>query len=150
MISFVEEAKKLNLSSLILNPNEDSKHCTFVWNKFFSSSKCPAKYIFIIAHSAGGWACSKICKNNWDFVRDRVKGIFLTDSMFEIPNLTGNKEFADRVFHYRASDAPAGKLLQTNYNGIKEFSAGHPKHEYASGCAFPYIFHTIEQLLKQI
>ena len=86
MIRFVEKAKELKMSSLILNPNETSKPAS-VWEKLFdcetikmpgkdqsvpesskiidnkiSIAKCPAKRIFIIAHSAGGWACTKICK----------------------------------------------------------------------------------------
>jgi len=33
-------------------------------------------------------------------------------------------------------------------DGIKEYSAGHSKHEYASGYAFPYIFNIITKTLE--
>jgi len=37
-------------------------HCSYVWNKFVKKS--PAKQIFIVAHSAGGYCTSVLLDEN--------------------------------------------------------------------------------------
>jgi hypothetical protein len=49
-----------------------------------------------------------------------------------------------------ASYQPGGKFLSVGYDGIKEYSAGHSKHEYATGYAFKYIFDDIENNIKKL
>ena len=98
MIRFVQRAEKEGYSTIIFNPNLNKylgasidgsesmeKHCQTVWNQYItlkSSTSTPAKKLYIIAHSAGGYCTYGLFNNNWDEFNRRVHGLALTDSFF--------------------------------------------------------------------
>jgi hypothetical protein len=66
MIKFVQKAEEMQMSVIILNPNEGGKpHADFIFENYLSASALKGKIthskLYVIAHSAGGWVTSHLC-----------------------------------------------------------------------------------------
>lgn len=109
MIDFCVRARKEHYSYLIMNPNMNeneegkiikgsetmSKHCSTVWDSVVM--KCPARNVYIIAHSAGGYCTYTLFTEYWRDFKCRVKGIALSDSFFGDVGSGSKKVFVSRV-----------------------------------------------------
>jgi hypothetical protein len=74
----------------------------------------------------------------------------LTDSYLSTPSdlTTEQQQFLKtRAVHYRASSLPLGEKLCSDFPSalFPEVSAGHAKHEYTTGTAWPLIMKQFEQ-----
>ena len=158
MIPDIEWAQNNNYSVLVMNPNytkdEDGnfvdkkvrgmgRHASYAWEKFVENGVCPAKQLYVIAHSAGGACIHEIIVNNQDTMINKVKGIALTDAChgnFYSELSKDGKKWAKKSC--KAYDASSKKLDTPLSNGYSKspfptVSAGHVKHVYTTGCARP-------------
>eukprot|EP00826_Nyctotherus_ovalis_P040421 TRINITY_DN3988_c0_g1_i3.p1 TRINITY_DN3988_c0_g1~~TRINITY_DN3988_c0_g1_i3.p1 ORF type:complete len:440 (-),score=53.52 TRINITY_DN3988_c0_g1_i3:1079-2398(-) len=89
----IQRAKEEGYSYIILNPNLNrspatkerikdngtaEEHCAYVWERFVR--KCPARELYIVAHSAGGMCTSTLLVNNPPEFLGRVQVVALTDT----------------------------------------------------------------------
>ena len=153
MLPFIESAESEGYEVLIFNPNlcrdpgtgrpiplneNREAHGRYVWNNFIKKSR--AREIYIVAHSCGG--ASTICLMNefWNEFRERVRGIAFTDSVHNENGIDAEKKrfLAEVARHWVASRLEGN--VEIRKSGVVEVSAGHHRHEYTTGYAFPYIF----------
>jgi len=95
MIPDIEFARKYGFSVMVMNPNYNmtpekvkvdrkilgmNHHSNYCWENFVENDGCPAKEIFIVAHSAGGGCAHEIIVKNEKTMLERVKAIALTDA----------------------------------------------------------------------
>jgi len=124
-------------------------HAVFVWEKYVLNSGF--KNILLIAHSAGGGCTRAIQTKFADTFYNQVKEIAYTDSwVIEKEALTpGQIEFMEkRAIHYVSSNNQLGTLESTGFGGrgaCPHVSAGHPKHEYTTGFAWPMIIQQFDR-----
>eukprot|EP00826_Nyctotherus_ovalis_P016746 TRINITY_DN14866_c0_g1_i3.p1 TRINITY_DN14866_c0_g1~~TRINITY_DN14866_c0_g1_i3.p1 ORF type:complete len:298 (+),score=39.15 TRINITY_DN14866_c0_g1_i3:38-931(+) len=158
MIPYIAHGKRLEHSAIILNPNNEyrsenqrpifsmSDHCNSAWSKYIV--KCPAKELFIVAHSAGGYCAYNLLKNSGEHFTNRVSAIALTDAMFGTELNDKGKEFVkNRVLQFAASEKAAGTELG-EANGVRTVSAGHWKHEYTTGYARKRVFSFFQECVR--
>ena len=157
MLPAIREAQNQGYSLLVFNPNVHrdpetkepiplndtlSAHSNYMWSTFVSKS--PAQEIFIIAHSCGGVSTMELMKLHWEDFSQRVKGIAFTDSVHSVdPRFTKEqKDFLmEKSVDWVASKKQRDELvMKKGYNGCVNVSAGHTRHEYTTGYAFPSIF----------
>jgi hypothetical protein len=130
-----------------------------VWKTYIYPSK--HKEIYIVAHSAGG-ACLSAIQSYDDFgiltctfiivlvdtFYQRTKKIALTDSWaLSKDRLKPSqlKFMRENCVHYLASSKPLGAELPRSKAFVcTEVSAGHEKHEYTTGYAYPEIYKHFE------
>ena len=113
VIPFILRARTEGYSYIILNPNlnYDSatreriimsesmpSHCTYVWEKFIKRS--PAKELYIIAHSAGGYCASILMSRYTEDFLNRVQRIALTDTSMSGTSGDKAEEFMRNVCYY--------------------------------------------------
>ena len=156
MIPDIEFAQKNGFSILVMNPNyskdEDgnavdskvrgmNRHSNYVWDTFVEDDACPAKEIFIVAHSAGGAWAHEIIVDHQKTMVNRVRAIALTDAChgrFYAELKKEGKEWAyNSCIAYDASNEPLDTSLESKYkkSDFPNLSAGHSKHVYTTGCA---------------
>lgn len=118
------------------------KHCNFIWRHYVQ----PAGFgkLLVIAHSAGGGCVTSLMQEFKQNFTSKVEHLAYTDSWVNPPGATDaekkrNAKFLqDRAVHYVASYDPLG----TNEKRVSHcpiLSAGHIKHEYTTGTAWPLI-----------
>mgnify|MGYP007125088730 CR=1 FL=1 len=155
MLPQVDWANSKNIPVIVMNPNHREtagtripqftsmdKHCNFIWRHYVE----PAGFgnLLVIAHSAGGGCVTSLMREFGKSFTSKVKHLAYTDSRVSAPgNVTvaekkrNVKFLANHAVHYRASQEPLGtKLYQAD---CLEVSAGHFKHEYTTGTAWPMI-----------
>jgi hypothetical protein len=153
MLPFVEKGIEEQYDILILNPNFTKdpetksgiplnssriEHGEYVWEKFISNT---VGGLYLVAHSCGGISVQNWANRYWQEFKARVKKIAYTDAVATSEKLGREKcVFMKKVArHWKASKKPGNEKLNS-YSDVPEYSAGHNKHEYTSGYAFPYIF----------
>lgn len=122
------------------------EHVLYVYDEIIS--KCPAKTLYIVAHSAGGDSTMYLLRKRFDQLQPRLSGIAFTDSVHSVLPFETNEIrnfLKDKAIHFVASDEPMGNPITSAYNfskeaACKEVSAGHPKHEYTSGHCVKGVF----------
>lgn len=123
------------------------EHILYVYEQIIAKD-CPAKNFYIVAHSAGGDGLMYLLRKQKETIIARLAKIAFTDSVHsvlacepdEIKDLLSNK-----ALHFVASDQPMGEPIDDRYAfteapACPEVSAGHPKHEYTSGCCVQGVF----------
>ena len=160
VFSFIEKAKSLNMSSIVFNPNLNrdpvtkepipqnssmSEHCNYVWENVLK--KCPAMSYYMIAHSAGGHCASELLRRYEKNFLVKVKCVALTDSWMSARTEKGGQFLWENVAHFVASGRPMGDMLGRSQE-IMEYSAGHHRHEYTTGCAYDAIFQFFEFIMQ--
>lgn len=156
MIPDIEFAQAYGFSVLVLNPNYNKNekgekvdslirgmnhHSNYCWENFVENGKCPAKEIFMVAHSAGGGCAHEIIVSNQSTMVEKVRAIALTDAChgrFIKELKPANRDWAvNSCIAYDASSAPLDTPLDNRYYKAEfpEVSAGHSKHVYTTGCA---------------
>lgn len=156
MLPDIEFAQNNGMSVLVMNPNynRDAKdnrvdklirgmnhHSNYVWKNFVENDKCPAKEVFMVAHSAGGGCAHEIIVNNEDTMVNKVRAIALTDAchgrFYKELGEEGREWVVESCIAYDASNTPLDTPLVNKYykSDFPEVSAGHPKHVYTTGCA---------------
>ena len=95
MIPDILFARKYGFSVMVMNPNYSKNaekvlvadkirgmnhHSNYCWKNFVENGACPAKEIFIVAHSAGGACAHEIIVKNEKTMLDRVRAVALTDA----------------------------------------------------------------------
>lgn len=163
MLPYITKAQSENYSIIILNPNFNRnpatgakipqnsdmlKHSSYVWENYIRKS--PASSLAIAAHSCGGICTVHLLKTYNEEFLSRIKCVALTDSVHG--SCQGLRKpcrdyFRAKVLNFAASNQPLNYPLNIN-NGCSNVSAGHPKHEYTSGCAFPLVFEYFKDMLK--
>ncbi len=93
VIPFVQRGQAEGYSVIVLNPNLNfdpethekikgsesmDMHCRYVWAKFIR--KCPAKELYIVAHSAGGFCTGVLLHDFRGEFLEKVQMVALTDS----------------------------------------------------------------------
>jgi len=126
-------------------PGNDSPpgHTIYVWDQFVTKAK--AEKIAIVAHSAGGHCTMCLLRERTDEVLPRLKVIAFTDSVHSLAlreKKVVKKFLKENAINWVKSDRPLDSKI-TDYDrsgGCKEVSAGHPKHEWTSGCSVESVF----------
>eukprot|EP01129_Flabellula_baltica_P015183 TRINITY_DN7553_c0_g1_i1.p1 TRINITY_DN7553_c0_g1~~TRINITY_DN7553_c0_g1_i1.p1 ORF type:complete len:358 (-),score=68.04 TRINITY_DN7553_c0_g1_i1:14-1087(-) len=119
------------------------EHISYVWEHFVRPSN--AKTISIVAHSAGGYNTTLLLNENIDEFEQRVAAVAFTDSVHMIhPSEPGYDYMQRKTRNYITSQEPLDTPLG-NRQGGPCVSAGHTKHEFTSGFAFPSIFPYLEE-----
>ena len=167
MLPYVQQAQQEGYAIIILNPNynRDSRnprvkvegsenavaHCKYVWENYVV--KCPAKSFCIVGHSCGGICTLALLREYWEEFAGRVKAIALTDSVHGSCAMLNKKQKAflrakavDWVACNKQLDV---KVANDGDNGCTLVSAGHHKHEYTSGYAFPSIFPFFHEMISE-
>ncbi|CAG8454962.1 8029_t:CDS:10 [Paraglomus occultum] len=172
MFPYIEQAQERNFGIIIFNPNVNSvtihnsngcderqsiknsatpvEHCLYVWKNFVSRATT-AEDIVIIAHSLGGLCATYLLKDLAEEFCNRIKAIALTDSAHNIAvipeflRLWFSRVTINWVISPEPLDTPVPDAA--NY-GCPCLSAGHVKHEYTSGSAFPAIFKFISHMFS--
>lgn len=158
MIPDIEFAQSNGFSVLVMNPNysADEKgvrvdklirgmnhHSTYVWDNLVENGACPAKEIYMVAHSAGGGCAHEIIVEHPKTMVDRVRAIALTDAchgrFYAELNKEGKRWAEVSCRAYDASKKDLDEPLNNSYKkpDFPELSAGHFKHVYTTGCARP-------------
>lgn len=134
MIPDIDFAINKGFSVLVMNPNYfvsknkvkvDSRirgmnhHSNYCWKRYVEGDVCPAKEIFIVAHSAGGGCAHEIIVKNQKTMLNRVRAIALTDAchgkFYNEMDKEGKKWAKESCIAYDASDEPLGTLLENRY-----------------------------------
>lgn len=134
------------LTKKIPNLSTNREHVLYVYDNIIS--KCPAKQLYVVAHSAGGDGLMYLLRKRQDNILPTLAKIAFTDSVHSISPLESNeiKSFLRaKGIHFVASDEPMGTPQDSTYHfsresACQEVSAGHPKHEYTSGCCVEGVF----------
>ncbi|CAG9320137.1 unnamed protein product [Blepharisma stoltei] len=156
---FLEEAFKGGYSTIILNPNynenpetreripfngDSDEHSDYVWENFIRP--CPARELYIVAHSRGGASTIHLLEKYWKEFNRRVKAIAFTDAALgsvKSLNMTQKAVLAQIAVDWIESRHPRDHLEKPaaiSRSGVTNLSSGHEKHEYTTGYAFPSIF----------
>ena len=165
MIPFVEKAKKMGFSILIMNPNEryglDGKknlifnnmkeHCLYVYeNLILKNDKI--KDIYFISHSLGGECNVEILKKfEKDLLNNRIRKIAFTDGLqggaCHSLSKDGIKKFREISRNYIASQEKQGKFLETEsyFSGCDVYSSGVNIHEYTTGNVLNEVYKFFEE-----
>ncbi|CAG8467432.1 6877_t:CDS:2 [Paraglomus brasilianum] len=171
MFPYVEKAQERNFGIIIFNPNVNSvtthnlegyaeshsiecsatpiEHSLYVWKNFVRATA--AEDIVIIAHSLGGLCTTNLLKELAEEFCNRIKAIALTDSAHNISLIPEFLRlwFSRVTINWVKSPEPLDTPVPDAANyGCPCLSAGHTKHEYTSGTAFPAIFKFISHMFS--
>jgi hypothetical protein len=164
MLPYISKAQDQGYSLLILNPNFNHNpvsnkkipknsdmlnHSSYIWEQFIPKS--PAKTLVILAHSCGGICTVHLLKNHSEEFLSRIKCVAFTDSVHG--TVQGLRKpargyLSSKVLNFAASREPLNYRLNLN-NGCLNVSAGHNKHEYTSGSAFPAVFDYFQEMINK-
>jgi hypothetical protein len=130
----------------IPNLSTSREHVLYVYDNIIS--QCPAKKLYVVAHSAGGDGLMYLLRKRQDTLLSTLTKIAFTDSVHSILPLESKdiKNFLKaNAIHFIASDEPMGTSIDSAYDfsqipACQEVSAGHPKHEYTSGHCVEGVF----------
>jgi hypothetical protein len=130
----------------IPNLSTSREHVLYVYDHIIS--KCPAKQFYVVAHSAGGDGLMYLLRKRQEHILPTLAHIAFTDSVHSILSIDTKeiKQFLKaKAIHFVASDEPMGAPIDHAYDfsekpACQEVSAGHPKHEYTSGCCVEGVF----------
>mmetsp|Transcript_1169 Transcript_1169/g.1057 ORF Transcript_1169/g.1057 Transcript_1169/m.1057 type:complete len:120 (+) Transcript_1169:538-897(+) len=107
---------KVKVSPQIVGMNHHSNYC---WENFVENNVCPAKEIYIVAHSAGGACAHEIIVKNEKTVLEKVRAVALTDACHgRFYNEMGSdgKEWAkESCIAYDASKEPLDTPLTSRF-----------------------------------
>ena len=134
------------LTKKIPNLSTNREHVLYVYDNIIS--KCPAKQFYVVAHSAGGDGLMYLLRKRQEVILPTLANIAFTDSVHSVLPVDTKeiKQFLKaRAIHFVASDEPMGNSIDHAYAfsekpACQEVSAGHPKHEYTSGCCVEGVF----------
>ncbi|KAJ5078108.1 hypothetical protein M0811_05366 [Anaeramoeba ignava] len=143
MIPFVENAIQKGYSVIIANPNEKMpkitnqkvNHLQYIWNEIVM--KCPAKDIYIVAHSRGGFDTSDLISSDIKGL-ERIKKIAFTDALIRIRSDNGYDILEKKSKHWICSEKPLDTKLKSN--GEFRVSAGTLEHSESTPNAMESIF----------
>ncbi|ELR19510.1 uncharacterized protein ACA1_269310 [Acanthamoeba castellanii str. Neff] len=143
--AFLSTAKVMRpIKHLIKIPGSEtpSKHTTYVWDHF--CAKAAASRVAIIAHSAGGICTMDLLRERGEEVMPRCVGVAFTDSVHWVSGRDPvpvrqfiKKNAVNWVKSNKPLDAPE---RGSGEDGCPCVSAGHPKHEWTSGCCVESVF----------
>jgi hypothetical protein len=125
-------------------PEHDSppQHVISVWDNVIS--KCKAKDIVSVSHSAGGHGTLMLLRYREDDVLKRLRGIAFTDSVHSVQrkDSKGVQQFVmDHCVNWVTSKQPLDtKLGVREGSGCLCVSAGHDTHENTSSSAQSSVF----------
>lgn len=130
----------------IPNLSTNREHVLYVYDNIITN--CPAKKLYIVAHSAGGDGLMYLLRKRQDQILPSLAKIAFTDSVHSLLPFESNeiKSFMKaNATHFVASDEPMGTPIDHAYDfshkpACQEVSAGHPKHEYTSGYCVKGVF----------
>ena len=141
MLPQIEWARQKGHDVLVMNPNVGqsmSDHCVRVWREFVE----PAGFnkVMVIAHSAGGCCVTALMEEFPTFFLS-VDQLAFTDcpAIVDTNMLDRDQKcwLQAKAVHYVTSNKPLGTKLRAA--AFPHVSAGHQKHEYTTGCAWPLI-----------
>lgn len=123
------------------------EHILYVYDNVIANS-CPAQRFYVVAHSAGGDGLMYLLRKRSDEVLPKLTKIAFTDSVHSVLPVESNEIrsfLRSKAIHFVASDKRMGTPIDTGYDfsqrsACEEVSAGHPKHEYTSGCCVEGVF----------
>jgi len=119
-----------------------SRHCVYVWDNFVT--KAAASQICIIAHSAGGACTMDLLRERETEALPRLRGVAFTDSVHWVSPRDPpavRRFIKEHAINWVKSDAPLDTPVKSHADdGCPCISAGHPKHEFTSGCAITSVF----------
>lgn len=160
MLPYIAKVQSLGYSVVCMNTNQKgfmspspTIHARLVWKEFISESS--ATKIVIIAHSMGGAESIELAPMYKDDFMNRVKGIFLTDSVHT--SLTTDDELNNHLAaigkNYVTSKLPAGESTQRSFrfgnDFMPRFSSGHNEHIWTSHAAKECIFKDLDELEEE-
>lgn len=148
IISFYLSSDPLprSITKKIPHLSTNREHTLYVYDNIIS--KCPAKKLYIVAHSAGGDSLMYLLRKRQDNILPKITRIAFTDSVHSLLPCESSEIkncLKANAIHFIASDEPMGTSIDCAYDfsqgpACQEVSAGHPKHEYTSGYAVNGVF----------
>ncbi|XP_065835128.1 cotranscriptional regulator ARB2A-like [Oscarella lobularis] len=158
-IPYIKKAQELGYAVLVTNGNHNAveidrwtrrrirgssspeEHMEYVWRHFLS--KCPAKFIDVMAHSYGG-VVTVSWLSQYENAREKVRKIAFTDSVhsisLEIADAETRTWFEQRAINWVSSNEYVGKFVRKYRGDIFCVSAGTITHEETSWKSFAQIF----------
>lgn len=135
------------LSKKIEGLATNREHILYVYDQIIST-RCPAKKLYVVAHSAGGDGLMFLLRKRSDEIFKKLTKIAFTDSVHSILPVESNEVrsfLRGHAIHFVASDRPMGEPIDCDYDfsqraACEEVSAGHSKHEYTSGYCVDGVF----------
>ena len=123
------------------------EHILYVYDHIISRV-CPAKNLYIVAHSAGGDGFMFLFRKRQNEILAKLHKVAFTDSVHSLLPVEPAqiKSFLnEHAIHFVASDQPMGEPITNRYyfaeeSACQEVSAGHIKHEYTSGHCVDGVF----------
>jgi Arb2 domain len=140
----------------VLHNETPALHTTHVWDELIHKL-CPAKQLYIVAHSAGGPCTLHLLRERQDEIMPRLRSIAFTDSVHSVSSRapqflkTAMKTLA---INYITSSEPLGTPVASShfFSGntyCKQLSAGHTKHAFTSGTAINAVFKQFTQAQQE-
>ena len=131
-----------------------NEHSDFVWKNYITASKCPAKTLSIMAHSAGGRVTADLFKNHKKEFLQRVKSLVFTDAyyhdMFNYATMSDKVILAEIGINfkiYKQVEVPFGQPLKVQNGPILEVSAGTNVHLRSTGRSLEAIWSFMREKL---
>jgi alpha-beta hydrolase superfamily lysophospholipase len=106
-------------------------------------ARAPAEALLVVAHSAGGPSTLRALARLEAALLPRLRAIAFTDSFVSAKGLSPAAAalLASSAVNFVASALPAGRAVGERATSLCALrSAGHPRHEYASGAAIDEVF----------
>mmetsp|Transcript_9807 Transcript_9807/g.11783 ORF Transcript_9807/g.11783 Transcript_9807/m.11783 type:complete len:317 (-) Transcript_9807:75-1025(-) len=168
MIEYIKRFKSTGYSILVLNTNDNASkgkripgsetpyiHAQTAWKKLVAPS--PAKFICLVAHSAGGVVAVDLGKKFKQDFLDRVGAFLLTDSVHS--SLTGDDEVDTKLKavgkNYVTSTTPLDTKLESKFilikpskKAIERVSSGSNEHVMTSHCAIESVVRSAQELFE--
>ena len=156
MVPYITQARNLNYSVLILNPNirkdpltgqdipinlSSQSHCNYIFQNIVMKTK--ASQVFIAAHSFGGVCTVSLIKNRSAYFKKKVKAIALLDSVHKNVNelsFDQRKYFQGVSKNWKKSNKAIGTRISNASEGCDCVSGGDQRHEYVSHAAIAEVF----------
>lgn len=93
------------------------EHVAFVYDKYveepyLSQADCGIENVFIVCHSAGGMATTRILNERTKYLLPRVRGVAGTDTFFGRASSSNvQKVYRERIVNWVTSREPIGTIL---------------------------------------
>ena len=143
-------------AAIVLNPNCSTdprtgdrvrlsesmqNHTLYVYDKFIKDAGF--KNLLFIAHSAGGGCMMRLLDKYPQNIMATAKSIAFTDTGPVMKRMVGvdmHKWMEKTAVHYMACNEPLGQIMKASkMTACPHVSAGHSRHEYTTGVAWPEI-----------
>jgi hypothetical protein len=134
--------------------SDPREHTLTVWDRIIAKAK--ARDMLAVAHSAGGHCTMQLLRSRTADVLGRLRAVAFTDSVHSVSDDESRpvaRFIMEHAQNYVTSDEPLDTPIRRDSlmgekDGCPCVSAGHEKHEFTSGTAFPSVFPFLQKHLN--